>query len=418
MEFYNKFVEYIGVVFKAREVDIGNVLIQCYNYNQEVKVLLKTKVVFNRKQCSNICKPLGHVIKVFEDLSTCSNNRRIDLISKECPKKMNIIPILFDVSTYEEVKHDGEELLKRLDYIYKDIQFKDHELTNYLLVRLKDLWRIEGGKMDSLEVSSDIKSLELGKIIKKGAFGKVHESKWFGLATVTKVMDASWNDMFLKEVGILASTSHPNLITYYYVAKSTAYENGESSTMNNSREKVYLVMELMQRSLSNLLEAKRSMPYYFLFDIIYQIARGMCYFYDMQIAHRGLKPDNILLNIIDDVYSFAMICSKILSGEDPFDGVNTTKELLRIIEKGERLKLPSNSDDLSKLIEKCWIMDPSQRPSFANICKRLTTLKKKLLMGIDVAKTPYFEAFKKDLKRNKSKDVHIVDALVNLIFET
>nr|XP_024377250.1 light-sensor Protein kinase-like [Physcomitrium patens]XP_024377252.1 light-sensor Protein kinase-like [Physcomitrium patens]XP_024377253.1 light-sensor Protein kinase-like [Physcomitrium patens]XP_024377254.1 light-sensor Protein kinase-like [Physcomitrium patens]XP_024377255.1 light-sensor Protein kinase-like [Physcomitrium patens] len=335
--------------------------------------------------------------------------------------------------------------------------------------------------MDFLEVSSDIKNLELVRIINEGAFKKVYESKWFGLAIATKIMDASWNDMFMKEVGILAITSHSNLIKYYYAAKSNANENGECSKMNKSRENGYLVMELMQISLSNILEAKRAMPYYFLIDVIYQIARRMCYLHDIEIAHRDLKSENVLLNVIDDgksgnglhyavgklidfgcskinvgrnpkvkenkyiygtlryiapeilksttksiemyafeadVYSFAMTCSKILSGEDPFDGIDTKKELLKKIEKGERPKLPSNCDDLSKLIEECWTLNPSRRPSFGDICKRLITLKKKYLVGIDVAKIPHFGVFKKeDHKRSKSKDVNIGDTLISFILE-
>uniref|UniRef100_A0A7I3ZUC2 Uncharacterized protein n=1 Tax=Physcomitrium patens TaxID=3218 RepID=A0A7I3ZUC2_PHYPA len=173
MEFCNKFVEDIGVVLKAREVDIGDVLTQCYNYNQEMEVLLKTKLVLNKKQCVNICQPLGGVIKVFEVLRVCCNGRSefkilfcefqcitlriyklikacaqeqwceasilqmenkemfrellwdlktcydvgIDLLSKKYPKKMeDILLVLFDVSTREEVKHDGKELFKRLDH--------------------------------------------------------------------------------------------------------------------------------------------------------------------------------------------------------------------------------------------------------------------------------------------------------------
>nr|PNR59808.1 hypothetical protein PHYPA_002600 [Physcomitrium patens] len=375
-----------------------------------------------------------------------------------------ITPILFDVSTYEEVKRDSEELFKRLDHKSKDTQFKDHDLVNYLSTRLTNLWYVEDGEMDFLEVSSDIKSLELGRIINEGAFGKVYESKWFGLAIATKIMDASWNDMFIKEIGILAITSHPNLIKYYYAAKSDANRNGESPTLNYSREKVYLVMELMQTSLSNILEAKRAMPYYFLIDVIYQIARGMY-----------LKPDNVLLNILNDsksnngfhhpvvklidfgcskinvgrnpkvkentyiygtlrytapeilkstmksikmcafeadVYSFGMTCSKILSGEDPFNGMYSKEELLKKFESGERPKLPLNCNDLSKLIEECWTLNPSKRPSFGDICKRLTTLKKKYLVGIDVAKTPHFGAIKKeDHERSKSKDVDVDDTL-------
>lgn len=76
----------------------------------------------------------------------------------------------------------------------------------------------------------------------------------------------------------------------YYATNSNTNESGESSTMNNSSEKIYLVMELMQESLNNILEEKRSMPYYFLIDVIYEITRGMYYLHDMKIAHQDLKP--------------------------------------------------------------------------------------------------------------------------------
>uniref|UniRef100_A0A7I3ZWJ8 Protein kinase domain-containing protein n=1 Tax=Physcomitrium patens TaxID=3218 RepID=A0A7I3ZWJ8_PHYPA len=161
----------------------------------------------------------------------------------------------------------------------------------------------------------------------------------------------------------------------------------------------------------------------------------------MHIAHRGLKPENILVNMVEskimnkidrhaivkvidfgvskievgrnpkaiennyiygslgymapealknkfqtmimcpfeaDVYSFAMICSKILSKEDPFNDVHDIKRILERIEKGERPKLPSNCDDLNELIQECWRLNPLHRPNFANICERLELLQKKL----------------------------------------
>lgn len=42
------------------------------------------------------------------------------------------------------------------------------------------------------------------------------------------------------------------------------------------------------------------MLYYFLFDIIYQITKGIYYLHDMQTTHRNLKPDNVLINYVDD----------------------------------------------------------------------------------------------------------------------
>lgn len=59
-----------------------------------------------------------------------------------------------------------------------------------------------------------------------------------------------------------------------------------SSTMNNLSGKVYLIIELIQRSLSNTLEAKILMSIFFSFiDVIYQFARRIYYLHDMKIAY-------------------------------------------------------------------------------------------------------------------------------------
>lgn len=86
-------------------------------------------------------------------------------------------------------------------------------------------------------------------------------------------------------------------------------------------------------------------------------------------------------------------------------------ELLKRTKIDKRSKLPSNYKNLSKLIQKYCTLDPLQRSSFANICKRFTTLKKKYLVEIDVAKISYFGSFKKvgDKKRiSKDKKVNVL----------
>nr|XP_024399865.1 TMV resistance protein N-like [Physcomitrium patens] len=101
------------------------------------------------------------------------------------------------------------------------------------------------------------------------------------------------------------------------------------------------------------------------------------------------------------VYSFAMICSKILSKKDPFHDVCDIKRILERIEKDERPKLPSNCDDLIKLIKECWRLNPLHRPKFASICERLDILKCKFLVGMNVPNAPYFGVSKNNYYQNE-----------------
>lgn len=73
-----------------------------------------------------------------------------------------------------------------------------------------------------------------------------------------------------------------------------------------------------------------------------------------------------------DVYSFAMTCYEILTGKIPFDGVPNGK-IFKSILANERLSLEGvfMSHVLKDLIERCWATDPKERPSWAEICRKL-----------------------------------------------
>jgi serine/threonine protein kinase len=92
-----------------------------------------------------------------------------------------------------------------------------------------------------------------------------------------------------------------------------------------------------------------------------------------------------------DVWSFGMTCSEILSLKEPFLGTNSREVILQNIKDRWRPKLPINCEELTTLIEECWIEDPSQRPTFSNICKRLATLKKKFMLGLYSKDLPLFD---------------------------
>lgn len=130
-----------------------------------------------------------------------------------------------------------------------------------------------------------MKSLTISKCIKKGSCGEVYKLKWLGLVCATKKIDVELDKMFIKEVSILRSLSHPNLIIYYFAMKGSANESIESIVTKDKKEYLYIEMELMQNNLSNMLEVEKEVSYIFLIDIMHQIAKEMCYLHDMHIAH-------------------------------------------------------------------------------------------------------------------------------------
>lgn len=67
-------------------------------------------------------------------------------------------------------------------------------------------------------------------------------------------MNIEFDKMFIKEVSILASMSHPNLIIYYFAMKGSANGSIKSIVTNDKKEYLYIGMELMQNNLNNMLE--------------------------------------------------------------------------------------------------------------------------------------------------------------------
>lgn len=98
-----------------------------------------------------------------------------------------------------------------------------------------------------------------------------------------------------------------------------------------------------------------------------------------------------------DVYSFGIMCSTILSGQDPF---TSTENLLVRLRSGARPHLPNSCPEtLVSLIEDCWLLDRPKRPNFEEICKIPRDLKSFVLKTTNVNRIHEMKKKKSIFKR-------------------
>ncbi|GLB44105.1 putative ste ste11 protein kinase [Lyophyllum shimeji] len=95
----------------------------------------------------------------------------------------------------------------------------------------------------------------------------------------------------------------------------------------------------------------------------------------------GSQPTN---NTKSDVYAFACVCYEIFSGLIPFHEVNSDYPVIIKVIRGERPPRPSQcepwktpcasvglDDSLWKIVERCWGVNPNQRPDICEVLKSL-----------------------------------------------
>ncbi len=304
----------------------------------------------------------------------------------------------------------------------------------------------DNGLSDIFQV--DERSLTCVTSCGEGSFASVSKGTWLGMKCAKKTFNyriKNSNDLkafidtegvFKQEVNTLAKLNHPNIIKFL----------GHGMKMEKTKWKRFIVMELMERNLSEMIDELSNggnhVPFTYAeaIDVMMQVAKAMCYLHEQGIIHRDLKPENVLVSssnveplgigkcmyvkVADfglskvnfdpsnpsmlskekagttiyrapemdsigaiqsykaDVYSFGIMCSKILSGQCPFEGIQKC-ELLDKVKGGLRPYMPINFIGLVSLITKCWNWDAHKRPGFPEICERLKKLK------IDILKNTF-----------------------------
>jgi hypothetical protein len=283
-----------------------------------------------------------------------------------------------------------------------------------------------------------------GEFLGMGAFGSVYQYTWFGMACAEKsffnpLFGEKQKRDFENEVGVMVRLNHPHLVRLI-----CCHVNRDSTECSIVME---LMPKTLERHIAERKASHKPFTPQAAVDVMSQIASGMEYLHGQQVVHRDLKPNNILVSpntdpelsaegyvevkLADfglaktkvntsssmlhsricgaatwrapeafpdheghqrrfspkkaDVYSFAILCSQILSGKlYPFG--NPPVRLLERISspQNERPFLPSNSNypaQLLSLIKQCWEPDPHMRPNFSTICSSLQEIRFSLLAG-------------------------------------
>jgi serine/threonine protein kinase len=93
------------------------------------------------------------------------------------------------------------------------------------------------------------------------------------------------------------------------------------------------------------------------------------------------RPDSRAHPFKADVYSFAIVCSEILTRKGPFPDLPFVG-LVKHIRDGRQPELPDGCPRrLASLIKRCWELEPLSRPTFREICRELRYIKGLLLTG-------------------------------------
>jgi len=333
--------------------------------------------------------------------------------------------------------------LSALDCLLRRSSCLKQHLARYLLAKLNCT---SHGKDEGKSKSSAI--LWNGAIEPSGTWGDqrflgsgagssaVMSTKWLGISCAKKVFPGRIDGkLFSKEAEILADLNHPRVVKFFCCG-----------TCQDQKDDCFIAMELMDMSLDYLIKVRKEknkrFPLPIAIDIIMQIARGMCYLHEVGVAHRDLKPLNVVVNtltyphlddeyfcvkLVDfgmsktkvevhkantisqrgvgttfyrapevhpkahpdgeklkamwfkaDVYSFAVTCAQIWTLQQPYENI-PVNSMYEELNKGRRPELKDCPPDLVSLLNACWHKCPSERPPFKVICSKLEDLSHKFI---------------------------------------
>ncbi|KAM4608838.1 mitogen-activated protein kinase kinase kinase 20 isoform 2-T3 [Polymixia lowei] len=239
-----------------------------------------------------------------------------------------------------------------------------------------------------------------------GSFGSVYRARWISQdkeVAVKKLLKIE------NEAEILSVLSHRNIIQFYGAIVEapnygivTEYASGGS------------LYDYLSSEESEEMDIRQIMTW------AMEIAKGMHYLHSeapVKVIHRDLKSRNVVLTgdkvlkICDfgasrflshtthmslvgtfpwmapeviqslpvsetcDTYSYGVVLWEMLTREIPFKGLEGLQVAWLVVEKNERLTIPSSCPaSFAELMRKCWGTEPKERPMFKHILSTLESM--------------------------------------------
>lgn len=254
--------------------------------------------------------------------------------------------------------------------------------------------------------------IKLGPRIGKGSYSTVRQGKWGDREVAVKVADrASSSDLvsnIRQEARVLIDLApHPNIIHVLGVAEDKRHS--------------YLVMEFCQLGSVEQLHRAHKLKVDDIskqYKIMLAVAKALAHLHSFRIVHRDVAARNILVtddwdvrlsdfgmskqlakgqvygtfkskhgpvrwmapecfkhrqfSPASDVWAFANTVCEILSGLEPFVGLDPADVAVAVRDHATSPQVPPNCPHwLKKTLQKCWSMDPAERPTMRRLVDKL-----------------------------------------------